>query len=84
MVSLEKWILSDDNHVKYYLNSQAGYLQLATDVAYGASQWSRIPYNNGNIRFKISQQDTTTWTALCGDYVNVLAWMFVLPWGEDE
>ena len=40
MVTLEKWILSDNNHVKYYLNSQAGYPGLGTDCQHAASQWS--------------------------------------------
>ena len=84
MVSLEKWILPDDNHVRYYLNSQAGYPPLANDVTYGANQWSRVPYNNGKIRFKISQLATTNLPALRRDNFNVVGWTSVLPWGENN
>ena len=84
MVSLEKWILSDNNHVRYYLNSQQGYPQLGSDVAYGAAAWSRIPYKGGKIRFKISASAITNLPALVGDGFNVIAWTSVLPWGENN
>lgn len=52
------------------LNSQQGYPELGSDVVHGAAAWSRIPYNGGKIRFKVSQSATTNLPALRGDDFN--------------
>ena len=84
LVTFDKWIEPNDNHVTFLLNSPGGYPLLGTDVRYAASRWSRIGYLNSRIRFKVSQEGITNISAGQRDTYNVVSWVDYLPWGENN